>query len=490
MIPKRFFLLLDLAIIMAAFFGSYLFLPRLHPLITAIERYRPNWASFFAIQVDWTGAPPSPGEWLWVLLIVSVVTLVLNDMMGAYRAPLRVTRLRMITACMVAPIIGLSVATLVQYAVRSAGISRLLLFLAVLFCEAGLISARLILRVYFKSRLRRGFYAKNVVLLGPTSAIDWVAKFFAAELPIDEYAVAGYLKVAENQVEAAGLKCLGQASDLGDLLIHRPIHEVVAVQPATSSDWLIKAIQDCDYFRIPLYIVPEALLARELSDLRYVFHDSPLRLPAVALTPHQINSEALFLKRLFDIIVSATLLVLLSPLFLLIAIAIKLSTPRLSVLYPWRVVGLKGQEFTGYKFTTMSADADARKSDLLAKNEMSGPVFKIKDDPRITRLGRFLRKYSLNELPQLWSVLTGHMSLVGPRPAFPHELARYELWHKRKLSVQPGITCLWQIRGRNKITNFDDWVRMDLEYIHHWSLWLDLRILFRTAWIVVAGTGS
>ena len=121
---------------------------------------------------------------------------------------------------------------------------------------------------------------------------------------------------------------------------------------------------------------------------------------------------------------------------------------------------------------------------------MQGPVFKIKDDPRVTAIGWYLRKFSLNELPQLWSVLTGDMSLVGPRPAFPHELERYELWHKRKLCVRPGMTCLWQVRGRNRITRFDDWVRMDLEYIDNWSLWLDVKILFRTFWAVVKGTGS
>jgi lipopolysaccharide/colanic/teichoic acid biosynthesis glycosyltransferase len=215
-----------------------------------------------------------------------------------------------------------------------------------------------------------------------------------------------------------------------------------------------------------------------------------LRLPEVVLAPPHFETDALFFKRVIDIVISSTLLVVLAPLFLLIAIGIKITTPHLSVFYPWRVIGLKGRPFTGYKFTTMMADADGRRDDLLARNEMKGPVFKIKDDPRMTRFGRFLRKYSLNELPQLWSVLKGDMSLVGPRPAFRHELDRYELWHKRKLCVRPGITCLWQIRGRNDISNFDDWVRLDLEYIDQWSLWLDFRILARTVWAVVAGTGS
>jgi lipopolysaccharide/colanic/teichoic acid biosynthesis glycosyltransferase len=221
-----------------------------------------------------------------------------------------------------------------------------------------------------------------------------------------------------------------------------------------------------------------------------MYRADPLRLPEVVLRPRDFASDALFVKRLLDMVVSATLLVLLAPLFVVIALTIKLTTPGLPVFYRWQVVGFKGRRFTGYKFSTMVADADARRDALTDRNEMQGPVFKIKEDPRVTRLGRYLRKYSLNELPQLWSVLKGDMSLVGPRPAFPHELEGYQLWHKRKLCVRPGITCLWQVQGRNRISAFDDWVRLDLEYIDKWTLWLDIKILARTIWAVVAGTGS
>ena len=208
------------------------------------------------------------------------------------------------------------------------------------------------------------------------------------------------------------------------------------------------------------------------------------------LRPKHLDSTALFFKRLIDIVVSSAALVVLAPLFLLIAAAIKITTPRLPVFYRWQVVGYNGSRFTGYKFTSMDADAESRQAELMSRNEMQGPVFKIRNDPRVTWLGRYLRKFSLNELPQLWSVLKGDMSLVGPRPAFPAELERYEIWQKRKLCVRPGITCLWQVRGRNKVSRFDDWVKMDLEYIDKWSLWLDFRILVRTVWAVVAGTGS
>jgi lipopolysaccharide/colanic/teichoic acid biosynthesis glycosyltransferase len=221
-----------------------------------------------------------------------------------------------------------------------------------------------------------------------------------------------------------------------------------------------------------------------------MYHSDSLRLPEVVLRPRHLESDALFLKRLMDIVVSLAALLVLSPIFLVIAVLLKATAPRTPIFYPWRVIGYKGTPFTGYKFSTMVVDADERRSDLLGMNEMQGPVFKIKNDPRVTTVGRFLRKYSLNELPQLWSVLKGDMSLVGPRPAFAHELERYELWHKRKLCVRPGITCLWQVRGRNRISNFDDWVKMDLEYIDTWSLWLDIKILVRTLWAVAAGTGS
>ncbi len=190
-------------------------------------------------------------------------------------------------------------------------------------------------------------------------------------------------------------------------------------------------------------------------------------------------------KRLLDVVLAALLLVVLLPLMLLIALLIRL-TSGAPVLYEWRVVGQGGRPFIGYKFRTMVVDADRLKNKLWDRNEMSGgPVFKLKDDPRITPIGKILRKYSLDELPQLWSVLKGDMSLVGPRPPLVSEYAQFEEWQKRKLTVKPGMTCLWQVRG--KPNDWNEWLRLDFEYIDHWSLWLDLKILFQTAWLVVTG---
>ncbi len=193
-------------------------------------------------------------------------------------------------------------------------------------------------------------------------------------------------------------------------------------------------------------------------------------------------------KRLMDVCGAGALLILLSPLLILIALAIKL-TSRGPVLYHWRVVGQGGHPFTGYKFRTMIVNADELKAQLLAQNEMQGPVFKIKNDPRVTNVGRVLRKFSLDELPQLWSVLKGDMSLVGPRPPLQSEYASFTEFQKQKLMVKPGITCLWQIAGRNEIRDFEEWVRLDLEYIQNWSLGLDVKILWRTFFAVLRGTG-
>jgi lipopolysaccharide/colanic/teichoic acid biosynthesis glycosyltransferase len=197
----------------------------------------------------------------------------------------------------------------------------------------------------------------------------------------------------------------------------------------------------------------------------------------------------LALKRLVDITVSGCLLAALFPLLLVLAILVKLTSSG-PVFYRWRVVGHRGRRLLGYKFRSMVANADALKPQLLQQNEMSGPVFKLTRDPRITTLGAWMRRYSLDELPQLYSVLVGDMSLVGPRPPLETEYARFTDFQKQKLAVKPGITCLWQVSGRNRIHDFNDWVRLDLEYIRTWSLVLDYKILLRTALEVIRGSGK
>lgn len=194
-------------------------------------------------------------------------------------------------------------------------------------------------------------------------------------------------------------------------------------------------------------------------------------------------------KRGFDVVMGVLAILLLSPVFLVAALAVWLTSPG-PVLYPWLVLGERGRPFVGYKFRTMVRNADDLKPTLLHHNEMSGPVFKMRNDPRITRVGRWLRKFSIDELPQLWSVVKGDMSLVGPRPCSAAEFERFEPWQRAKLAVVPGITCSWQVAGRNEINDFKEWARLDLEYIRTWSLRQDLSILLRTIPAVLKGHGA
>lgn len=475
-------------------------------------------------------------EQVWIFLTMAPLTLICMEMLNGYRPLLEQSYTRIIINCIVAPAAGLGIISITMAAVKSYEFSRLIIFSFAGFSAVGLCVYRIAIRIYFAQRQAAGCYAKNVALIGMPGGLEFMVQHLRKKPFAIDYRLMGYLnlpsnfslslnalrmhnfkkilniasvaipqgeKAPESQVAFSKNqilqnntfpqyqpKLLGNVGDLGELLVHYPIQEVIVIYPISGGDWLQQVIRDCEYFAVTLRIIPEALILENWKDMQIFYRLDALQLPSIVMKHRYLDSDALFFKRLFDIVFSAILLIILSPLFLLIALAIKITTPHLQIFYPWQVIGKNGVEFTGYKFTTMVADADKLKETLQDRNEMRGPVFKIKNDPRITSLGRFLRKFSLNELPQLWSVLKGDMSLVGPRPAGPHELKRYELWHKRKLSLWPGITCLWQIRGRNKISNFDDWVRMDLEYIDNWSLWLDFKILIRTIGVVFKGTGS
>ena len=196
-----------------------------------------------------------------------------------------------------------------------------------------------------------------------------------------------------------------------------------------------------------------------------------------------------FFKRCFDIVLSAVALVVLSPIFLLAAIAIKLEDGG-DIIYTQKRLTCGGKQFTMYKFRSMCVNADEKQSALRRKNEMTGPVFKIKNDPRITKVGRILRRFSIDEFPQLVNVLRGDMSIIGPRPPLPQEVVQYTEYQWRRLQVKTGLACYHECRGRSKIKNFDQWVEMDLEYIRGRSLWTDLKIMAQTIVVVILGIGA
>jgi len=299
--------------------------------------------------------------------------------------------------------------------------------------------------------------------------------------------IVGFLsnKDEEREQTLFGKKILGTFSDVPEVLHEKIIDEVIISVSDEEFPLIKEVLETCER---------EGIQVRLNSDffghlVKRVSVDYIHSLPIVSFYSTSNDEWALYLKRFMDLFISAFLLIFLSPLFMLIAVLIKL-TSKGSIFYEWNVVGLNKKPFRSWKFRTMVQDADLLKEMLMKMNEMKGPVFKIKKDPRVTKVGWFLRKFSLDELPQLWSVLIGDMSLVGPRPAGPHELLQYESWQRRKLSVKPGITCFWQARGRGKINDFDEWAKLDLEYIDNWSIWLDLKILLMTIPAVLSGRGA
>ena len=188
------------------------------------------------------------------------------------------------------------------------------------------------------------------------------------------------------------------------------------------------------------------------------------------------------IKRLIDVVFSFIGVLALSPLFIIIAIIIK-TTSKGPVLFSQKRVGKNGKEFEMYKFRSMVVNAEELKEKLVAQNEMSGPMFKMKNDPRVTKVGKFIRKTSLDELPQLWNILKGDMSLVGPRPSLPKEVAQFEDWMHKRLWVKPGLTCYWQVSGRNNI-DFEDWMKLDCKYVDERNLWIDIKLIFKTVGVL------
>ncbi len=236
-----------------------------------------------------------------------------------------------------------------------------------------------------------------------------------------------------------------------------------------------------------------------VTDMTLDMHDSSAssrreismshNIPMPTYHSRAFDAGQLFLKRCVDVIGALAGLVITGLLLPIIAVAIKLES-RGPIFFGQTRVGENGRIFTCWKFRSMFRDAEERKNDLMARNEMRGAMFKITDDPRVTKVGRFIRKASVDELPQFWNVLVGDMSLVGTRPPTPDEVATYKNWHHKRISIRPGMTGLWQVSGRNKIRDFDEVVRLDIRYIEQWSLWFDIRLIFKTIWVVLTRSGA
>lgn len=330
----------------------------------------------------------------------------------------------------------------------------------------------------------KGYNFKNILIIGTGRRAREFARV-AEEHKHWGLRIIGFITDRPNlkNKSIAGYKVVGDVSEVKDIINNEVVDEIVFAVSRKRLDEFEELFLLCEDLgintRVPINFLQNMTSKVLVEDL----HGIPLL--TFTKTPH--NVFLLAVKRTLDIALSLALLILVAPLMITVAVLIKL-TSRGPVLFRQERVGLYGRAFTLYKFRSMVQDAHDVKAAYEDRNEMDGPVFKIKRDPRVTRVGRFIRKMSIDELPQLINVLKGEMSIVGPRPPLQEEVDKYDHWQRRRLSMKPGLTCLWQVNGRNKV-GFKKWIELDLQYIDNWSLKLDLKILFKTIPVVIRGTG-
>ena len=368
-------------------------------------------------------------------------------------------------------IMGLITGT-VLFAFRLPDVSRLFLILLFPSQWALTFATRVALRLGFERLRARGYNARYVLVVGTGPR----AQAFARKLEEHRELGLQILGFVDDEPEqlVRPWKYLGKFEAIETLLHGEVIDEIALCLPFSAWDQMNAIAHLCEeegkIVRVPVDILDRAFSAGRFEDLDGT--------PVYSIVSGPDRAVALVVKRAFDVVVSALALIAGSPILGLIALLIRLRDGS-PVLFRQTRIGLHGRKFEMLKFRTMSVDAELRLEALRQQSEVTGQAFKMSDDPRVTRSGRLLRRLSLDELPQLWNVLRGDMSLVGPRPALPKEVETYDMWHRRRLSMKPGITGLWQVSARRS-PDFNKWAELDLSYIDRWSLWLDVKILART----------
>jgi exopolysaccharide biosynthesis polyprenyl glycosylphosphotransferase len=425
-------------------------------------------------------------DYLWILLIVLPIWWLLLSLHGAYYSQRTTPIMSLIWMVLQVVFWGGIILFAALYAFKSFLVSRWFVG-AFLVTNAVLLSLeKTALMSWLHYIRRKGYNFRTVLIVGIGDRLKEI-KHKIDQHPNWGMKVIGFVAIdsAQTNPSTNGLMRLGMLPELSDVLHHYVVDEVIFATPIGYIDRIEDALRICEERGIKTQIAMRFYTPTIAKT--YVEDMDGLPMLTYSAIPEEVGK--LLCKRVFDFVVSFLGVLVLSPLLTLIALAVKLSSPG-PILFKQRRIGLNGRVFWCYKFRTMVQNAEEMRKHLETRNEMSGPVFKIRNDPRVTRVGRFLRKYSLDELPQLYNVLKGDLSLVGPRPPIVEEVRRYEPWHRRRLSMRPGITGIWQVEGRSQIAEFDEWVRMDLQYIDNWSLTLDLKILLKTIPTVLSGRGA
>lgn len=380
---------------------------------------------------------------------------------------------------------GIVLIILMAYLFKVAPISRSILALFALINVGLLVLEKALLKEILHALRERGYNFRTVLIVGSGVRALSVARKIRSH-PEWGFQIYGLLSAMPEDVgrELEGLRVVGTTEDLQKTISLNPIDEVHIALPLLNLDAITRMLEICE---------EQGVRARVMMDL-YSPTISRMHLEdfggtaMLTFTANPVESWPLLLKAAFDRVAAVALLLFLWPLFVLIAVLIKIDSPG-PVFFVQERVGLYKRRFRMYKFRTMVKNAEELRAQLADRNELSGPVFKIRNDPRCTRVGRILRIASLDELPQLINVAKGEMSFIGPRPPLPSEIVLYKPWQYRRLSMKPGISGLWQVSGRNEI-DFERWMELDLEYIDNWSLGLDFKILLKTFPAVLLGRGA
>jgi exopolysaccharide biosynthesis polyprenyl glycosylphosphotransferase len=431
-------------------------------------------------------SPLSPIAQYWFLLVLILpIWGLLLSAAGFYRSHRTLPLGEEIWGAMKVSFGGTALLALAAYGLRLEFVSRFFLVVFGVVNFFFLATEKIALRLTSRFVRARGYNFRTVLLVGTGSKAAQLAEFLEAR-SYWGFKVLGYLDDDNGgQIRRDGRwPSLGRITDLEPVLIREVIDEVIFLiekgRLQQYEEALLVAERHGVRAHVSLDIFPHVLAHPVLEELDGI--------PLLSFTTTPSNPLQLTVKRSIDLAVSSLLFVVTLPIQALAALAIKLSSPG-PVYFRQTRCGLNGRHFKLMKFRTMYEGAEDHLHEISHLNEMTGPVFKASKDPRLTLVGRILRRLSIDELPQLWNVIRGNMSLVGPRPPLPEEVARYAPWQRRRLSMAPGITCLWQVSGRNEL-DFDRWMELDLKYIDTWSPMLDLKILLKTVPAVLSGRGA
>lgn len=472
---RRATMVLDAAVVVLAFFAAYFLRQHFH--------------AFYKLDLvpsaQVIGAPTGIGGYITTLFLWLPIWMLMLSLNGLYRPFRTRTFLELVWGITKSAFFSALVFGNLAFILKIQFVSRVFFVMFIVIALGFLILEKWITVSIAHGLRRRGYNFRRLLIVGTGRRAKRFVQMVEAHSDWG-LQISGLIddEIAKVGKEFFGNRVIGVLADIPRIIQENVIDEVIFIVPRMWLERIQKSIAACELQGV------KTSVAADLFDLKIArARQTDLNgFPLMSFETTFGREWQLFFKRALDLTVTTLGLIVLSPVLLIIAGLIKITSSG-PVFFKQKRIGVNGRVFTLYKFRTMLKDAEENLANLRHLNEAQGPVFKIKRDPRITGLGRILRRLSIDEVPQLFNVFMGHMSLVGPRPPIPDEVGKYQLWQRRRLSLRPGLTCLWQINGRNKI-GFDKWMELDLKYIDNWCLWLDFKILIKTVPVVLFGIGA